>query len=89
MPFNTRQYGSGHYGSRVPQDRGGLFRTEVFTRYQRIEKARLLALAEMYIQGVSRRKVRAVTEELCGHGFSASAVASVSNNAVCRVCTWS
>jgi putative transposase len=28
----------------------------------------------MYVQGVSTRKVKAITEELCGHGFSASAV---------------
>jgi putative transposase len=83
-----RGYRSGHYGRklttrvgtlelRVPQDRGGLFRTEVFGRYQRSEKALLLALAEMYVQGVSTRKVRAITEELCGHGFSASVVSSV------------
>jgi putative transposase len=60
----------------VPQDRDGLFTTEVFARYQRSEKALLLALAEMYVQGVSTRKVRAVTEELCGHGFSASTVSA-------------
>lgn len=62
---------------RVPQDRGGLFRTEVFARYQRSEKALLLALAEMYVQGVSTRKVRAVTEQLCGHAFSASSVSAI------------
>ena len=83
-----RGYRSGYYGRklttrvgtlelRVPQDRGGLFRTEVFARYQRSEKALLLALAEMYVQGVSTRKVRAVTEELCGHGFSASSVSAI------------
>jgi len=83
-----RGYRSGYYGRklttrigtlelRVPQDRGGLFRTEVFARYQRSEKALLLALAEMYVQGVSTRKVRAITEELCGHGFSASSVSAV------------
>jgi putative transposase len=83
-----RGYRSGYYGRklttrvgtlelRVPQDRGGLFRTEVFARYQRSEKALLLALAEMYVQGVSTRKVRAVTEELCGHGFSASTVSAI------------
>lgn len=32
------------------------------------------ALVEMYVQGVSTRKVKAVTEELCGHSFSASTV---------------
>jgi len=34
-------------------------------------------LAEMYVQGVSTRKVRAITEELCGHSFSASAVSAI------------
>ncbi len=51
----------------------------MFSRYQRGEKA-FLALAQSdvwYVIGVSTRKVRAVTEELCGHGFSASAVSSV------------
>ena len=37
---------------RVPQDRQGRFRTEVFERYQRSEKALVSALAEMYVQGV-------------------------------------
>jgi putative transposase len=62
---------------RVPQDRQGRFSTEVFERYQRSEKALVSALAEMYVQGVSTRKVKAITEELCGHAFSASAVSGV------------
>ncbi len=59
---------------RVPQDRAGRFSTELFERYQRSEKALVAALAEMYVQGVSTRKVKTITEELCGHGFSASAI---------------
>lgn len=59
---------------RVPQERTGEFSTEVFERYQRSEKALVTSLMEMYIQGVSTRKVKAITEELCGHGFSASTV---------------
>src|SRR5262252_8411378 len=62
---------------RVPQDRQGRFRTEVFERYQRSEKALVAALAEMYVQGVSTRKVKEITEELCGHEFSASAISRV------------
>jgi len=61
---------------RVPQDRNGDFSTQVFERYQRSEKALVLALAEMYVQGVSTRKVKAITEELCGHSFSASSVSA-------------
>ena len=62
---------------RVPQDRQGRFSTEIFERYQRSEKAFVNTLAEMYIQGVSTRKVKAVTEELCGHAFSASTVSTM------------
>ncbi len=58
---------------KVPQDRQGRFSTELFERYQRSEKALVSTLIEMYVQGVSTRKVKAVTEELCGHSFSASA----------------
>jgi hypothetical protein len=31
----------------------------------------------MYIQWVSTRKVKAITEELCGHSFSASAISAM------------
>jgi putative transposase len=79
---------SGYYGRtlvtrvgklelRVPQDRHGRFSTELFERYQRSEKALVAALAEMYVQGVSTRKVKAITEELCGHSFSASAISAI------------
>src|SRR5271165_1671919 len=65
---------------RVPQDRAGRFSTELFERYQRSEKALVGALAEMYVQGVSTRKVKAVTEALCGHSFSASAISTVNKS---------
>lgn len=81
-------YRSGHYTRslvtrvgklelRVPQDRQGRFSTELFARYQRSEKALVAALMEMYVQGVSTRRVKAITEELCGHEFSASAVSEI------------
>ncbi len=81
-------YRAGYYGRtlvtrvgklelRVPQDRKGRFSTQVFERYQRSEKALVSALAEMYVQGVSTRKVKQVTEELCGHAFSASTISSI------------
>jgi putative transposase len=81
-------YRSGYYGRslvtrvgklelRVPQDRQGRFSTEVFERYQRSEKALVAALTEMYVQGVSTRKVKAISEELCGHAFSASTISEL------------
>ena len=65
---------------RVPRDREGRFSTELFDRYQRSEKALVSALAEMYVQGVSPRKVKAITEELCGHTFSASTVSRINKS---------
>jgi transposase-like protein len=65
---------------RIPQDRQGRFRTELFERYQRSEKALVTALTEMYVQGVSTRKVKAITEELCGHEFSASTISRMNQN---------
>lgn len=62
---------------RVPQDRQGRFSTQLFERYQRSEKALVGALVEMYVQGVSTRKIKAITEELCGHEFSASAISDL------------
>lgn len=62
---------------RMPQDREGRFSTEVFARYQRSEKALVSALVEMYVQGVSTRKIKALSEELCGHEFSASVVSEL------------
>lgn len=81
-------YRSGYYGRtlitrvgklelRVPQDRAGRFSTELFERYQRSEQALVATLAEMYVQGVSTRKVKAITEELCGHAFSASSISAI------------
>ena len=62
---------------RVPQDRQGRFSTQLFERYQRSEKALVAALVEMYVQGVSTRKIKTITEELCGHEFSASAISEL------------
>lgn len=61
----------------VPQTRDGSFSTEIFKRYQRSEQAFVLALMEMVVQGVSTRKVSAITEELCGASFSKSTVSAL------------
>ena len=49
----------------VLRDREGQFSTELFRRYQRNEQAFVLSMIEMYIQGVSTRKVQKVVEALC------------------------
>ncbi|MGB4595958.1 MAG: transposase [Anaerolineaceae bacterium] len=62
----------------VPQVREGGFYPHSLEKGMRSERALLLALAEMYVQGVSTRKVAAITEKLCGTQMSASQVSRVS-----------
>ena len=72
----------------VPQDREGTFRTELFERYQRSEKALVLALVEMYLQGVSTRKVQRITEKLCGRRIKRSQVSSLTADLEAHVQAW-
>jgi len=58
----------------VPQTRDGDFYPSALEKGLRSERALTLALAEMYVQGVSTRKVKAITEELCGVSVSSSQV---------------
>ncbi len=54
--------------------RNGSFSTKLFQRYQRSEKALVLALMEMVVRGVSTRRVKKITTELCEREFGKSAV---------------
>ncbi len=73
---------------RVPQDREGTFSTQLFARYQRSEKALVLALMEMYIEGVSTRKVAEITEALCGTSFSKSQVSELAGRLDTDLLAW-
>lgn len=72
----------------VPQDREGAFSTRLFCRYQRNEKALVLALMEMYVEGVSTRKVKEITEELCGTSFSKSLVSQLAGGLDSQLEAW-
>lgn len=58
----------------IPQVREGGFYPSALEKGLRSERALVTTLAEMYVQGVSTRKVKAITEELCGIEISASQV---------------
>lgn len=58
----------------VPQVRQGQFYPTALEKGLRSERALMLTLAEMYVQGVSTRKVAAITEQLCGHEVSSTQV---------------
>lgn len=77
--FRRRQFSTrvGQLELKIPRDRAGRFQPSLFARYQRSEQALVLALAEMYLQGVSTRKVTAILETLCGTSVSASEVSAL------------
>lgn len=58
----------------VPQVREGGFYPQALDKGLRSERALKLALAEMYVTGVSTRKVARVTEQLCGFEVSSTEV---------------
>jgi len=81
-------YRNGHYSRsittrvgtlhlEVPRDREGTFRTELFERFQRSEQALVLSMMDMVVQGVSTRKVKHITQILCGREFSKSTVSQL------------
>jgi len=72
----------------VPKDREGRFQTELFEKYQRSEKALMLAIAEMYVMGVSTRKVKKITDELCGLEISRSQVSSMTKRLDDEIREW-
>jgi len=72
----------------IPQDRDGTFSTQLFERYQRSDKALVLSMMEMYLKGVSTRKVAAITEKLCGRAFSSQLVSKLSKELDEKLAEW-
>ena len=73
---------------RVPQTRDGEFYPALLERYQRSEKALVLALAEAYIQGVSTRKMKMITEQLMGREFSSGSISRFSATLDAELDSW-
>jgi transposase-like protein len=74
--FKERDYASrmGSLRVQIPQVRGLSFYPRCLEKGERSERALKLAVAEMYVQGVSTRKVAEITEELCGFEISSTQV---------------
>ena len=68
----------GQLNLQVPQVRGFSFYPQSLEKGTRSEKALKLAIAEMYLKGVSTRKVHSITEALCGMDISSSQVSRIS-----------
>jgi len=74
----TLQTRLGKLHLQVPQTRDIPFYPSVLEKGQRSERALALAVAEMYVNGVSTRRVKRITEELCGLEISSSQVSALS-----------
>ena len=83
--FTTRV---GTLDLKVPRTRDGEFSPTVFERYQRNEQALLASMLEMYVSGVSTRKVSKIVEELCGKSVSKSFVSSLTEELDPMVNEW-
>jgi len=62
---------------KIPQARGLKFYPQSIERGTRSEKALKLAIAQMYLEGVSTRRVQDITEKLCGYELSSTQVSRV------------
>ena len=62
----------------VPQTRDTDFYPSCLEKGERVERALKLAISEMYVNGVSTRKVKKITEELCGTEFSSTQISRLS-----------
>lgn len=62
----------------VPQTRGIAFYPQCLEKGERSERALKLAIAEMYVQGVSTRRIAPIAEELCGFELSSTQVSRLS-----------
>lgn len=83
-----RDYRNGYYNRdytlslgklslKVPRTRSGEFSTELFEQYERKDQTFVLSMIEMYLNGVSTRKITKIVESLCGESVSKSFVSSV------------
>jgi putative transposase len=72
----------------VPQTRDVDFYPQALERGIRSERALTAALAEMYVQGVSTRKVSKIVEELCGHEVSSSTVSRLTTQLDAELQRW-
>jgi len=72
----------------VPQTRNGGFYPSVIEKGLRSERALLAAIAEMYFQGVSTRKVTAILHELCGGEISSSQVSRIVQKLDVELSAW-
>lgn len=72
----------------VPRDREGQFHTQVVGRYQKREGKVNRLILEMFIGGISTRKMKKLTRMLLGKGYSASTVSEINKTLTSEMKAW-
>jgi transposase-like protein len=73
---------------KVPRTRSGKFATDAFAKYERQDQALMLAMMEMYVNGVSTRHVTRIIESLCGESVSKSLVSTCTQRLDVELSHW-
>ena len=79
---------SGQIALKMPKLKGATFETAIIERYRRRESSVEEAIVEMYLAGVSVRRVEDITEALWGAKVSASTVSSLNQKAYENIEKW-
>ena len=96
---NRQGYRAGHYSRKlqttagnvdlkVPKLKGLSFETAIIERYRRRESSVEEALIEMYLSGVSVRRVEDITEALWGTKVSPGTISNLNKKAYAHIETW-
>jgi len=75
-------------GMEVARDRRGEFKTRVLDRYKRREKKLSEVIADMFISGISTRKMKRITKSLFGKGYSAGMVSQINKELTEKIKKW-
>ena len=79
---------SGEVTIRMPKLKGARFTTAAIERYRRRESSVEEAMMEMYLAGVSTRRIEDVSEILWGSSVSAATVSNLNERAFASVEEW-
>jgi len=72
----------------IPRDRQGQYRTQVVGRYQKREPKVNRLILEMFIGGISTRKMKKLTRMLLGRGYSASTISEINKTLTAEMKAW-
>jgi len=72
----------------VPRDRNGGFEPKVLPRYQRREEKLDRQILDLFIGGISTRKMKKITKELLGKGYSAGTISKINKQLTEEMRAW-